>query len=213
MSHRRLPAEWEPQDGVLVAWPHERSDWRPWLAAVEPVFTEIVRQISRFETALVVIPEPERERITGLLEGAGTKTERVSLFGINTNDTWARDFGPITVEADGRPCLLDFGFNGWGLKFAADQDNQITARLQAAGVFGRRERRIPGLILEGGSIESDGTGTLLTTAECLLNPNRNPHLSRGEVQEQLARLLGARIFPGHDPEFWKTVTPSPDAYR
>jgi agmatine deiminase len=117
--------------------------------------------------------------------------ERVAIYAIPSNDTWSRDFGPLTVLEDGVPVLLDFGFNGWGLKFAAGQDNQITARLQAAGAFGARERRVPGLILEGGSIESDGAGTLLTTAECLLGPNRNPQLSRQGVEAELRRWLGA----------------------
>ncbi len=194
MSSRRLPAEWEPQDGVLVAWPHERSDWHPWLSQVEPVFTEIVRQVSRFETALVVAPKKESDRIAGLLQRAGAVMERVRLAGIDTNDTWTRDFGPITVEADGAPLLLDFGFNGWGLKFAADRDNLVTGRLHGMGTFGAVPRRVCGLILEGGSIESDGAGTILTTAECLLNPNRNPHLTKKGIETALSAELGADRF-------------------
>jgi agmatine deiminase len=184
-----LPAEWEAQDGVLLAWPHETSDWHPVLDVVEPVFIEIIKQISRFERVLVVAPEVEATRRK--LAAAGVEPERVAIFAIPSNDTWSRDFGPLTVYEDGEPVLLDFGFNGWGLKFAADQDNQITARLQAAGAFGQLERRVPGLILEGGSIESDGAGTLLTTAECLLGPNRNPHLGREGVEAVLRRWLGA----------------------
>jgi agmatine deiminase len=184
-----LPAEWEAQDGVLLAWPHETSDWHPVLDLVEPVFIEIIKQISRFERVLVV--GPEVEAIRRKLATAGVVPERVAIFAIPSNDTWSRDFGPITVYEDGEPVLLDFGFNGWGLKFAADQDNQITARLQTAGAFGELERRVPGLILEGGSIESDGAGTLLTTAECLLGPNRNPHLDRKGIETELRRWLGA----------------------
>ncbi|HEY7745066.1 MAG TPA: agmatine deiminase family protein [Desulfuromonadales bacterium] len=184
-----LPAEWEAQDGVLLAWPHETSDWHPVLDVVEPVFIEIIKQISRFERVLVVAPEADT--IRRKLAAAGVVLERVAIFVIPSNDTWSRDFGPLTVYEEGVPVLLDFGFNGWGLKFAADQDNQITARLQAAGAFGRLERQVPGLILEGGSIESDGAGTLLTTAECLLGPNRNPHLNRQGVETELRRWLGA----------------------
>lgn len=185
----RLPAEWEAQDGVLLAWPHETSDWHPVLEAVEPVFIEIIKQISRFERVLVVAPEVEK--VQRKLADAGAVLERIAIYAIPSNDTWSRDFGPLTVYEDRRPVLLDFGFNGWGLKFAADQDNQITARLQAAGAFGELERRVPGLVLEGGSIESDGDGTLLTTAECLLGPNRNPHLDRAGVEAELRRRLGA----------------------
>jgi len=188
----RLPAEWEAQDGVLLAWPHETSDWLPVLDVVEPAFIEIIRQISRFEQVLIIAPEVEATRRK--LAAAGVALERVNLFAIPSNDTWSRDFGPITIYDDCRPVLLDFGFNGWGLKFAADHDNQITARLQAAGAFGRLERRLPGLILEGGSIESDGAGTLLTTAECLLGPNRNPHLNRVGIEAELRRWLGAEHF-------------------
>jgi len=185
---RRLPAEWEAQDGVLLAWPHADSDWQDCLDQVEPVFCNIVSQISRFEQVVLVAPEPEGVRAQ--LRAAGAQLERVRIYPIPANDTWARDFGPITVEEDGNLRLLDFGFNGWGLKFASNHDNQISGRLHGAGVFGKAPRDIIGLILEGGAIESDGAGTLLTTAECLLNPNRNPHLSRAEIEAKLLELFG-----------------------
>ena len=188
---RRLPAEWEDQDGVLIAWPHPESDWHPHLDLVEPVFIEIVKAISRFERVLVVVPDEERVRTA--LAVAGAAMANVTLRVVPTNDTWARDFGPITVQADGAPLLLDFGFNGWGLKFAADRDNLVTGRLAAVGTF-RAERHVMGLILEGGSIESDGAGTILTTAECLLNPNRNPHLTRQEIERWLTASLGSDRF-------------------
>jgi agmatine deiminase len=186
--HRRLPAEWEAQDGVLLAWPHAQSDWRDTLASVQSVFVDIVRVISRFERVLIVAPEiePVREQ----LRQGGVDPQQVILYPIDTNDTWARDFGPITIFENGTPVLLDFGFNGWGLKFAADLDNRITGHLTRLWAFDRREVRIPGLILEGGSIESDGCGTLLTTSECLLSPNRNPHLDRGGIERALVDLLG-----------------------
>ena len=187
--NRRLPAEWEPQDGVLLAWPHADSDWRDDLAAVVPVFVRIAAAVSRFERLVIAAPEigPVRE----LLQAAGIDMGRVALFPVATNDTWARDFGPITVLAQQGPVLLDFGFNAWGLKFAADLDNQVTGHLARLGAFGECARHIPGLILEGGSIESDGDGTLLTTASCLLSPNRNPHLDRRGIEAALAALLGA----------------------
>lgn len=189
---RRLPAEWEEQDGVLLAWPHEGSDWLPWLDAVEPVFVEIIRQISLIEQVVVVAPDtaPVRKK----LQESGAALEQIRLFEMETNDTWSRDFGPVTVFEDGRPLILDFGFNGWGLKFAADQDNQITRRLHKLGAFGVTPLKTVGLIMEGGSIESDGHGTILTTAECLLDGNRNPHLSRIEVEDALKELCGAGHF-------------------
>jgi agmatine deiminase len=189
---RRLPAEWEEQDGVLLAWPHEGSDWRLHLETVEPVFVSIIREISRFEPVLLAATEPAR--VGGLLKAAGVSPERVRIYRIESNDTWARDFGPITILDDGRPQLLDFGFNGWGLKFAADLDNRITRRLHAAGAFGDTQLITIGLVLEGGSIESDGDGAILTTAHCLLSDNRNPHLNCGELEKKLADLLGANHF-------------------
>lgn len=187
--NRRLPAEWEPQDGVLLAWPHADSDWRDSLADVVPVFTQIAAAISRF--ARLVIAAPEIAPVRRHLLAAGVDPAKIALFPVATNDTWARDFGPITILESGEPVLLDFGFNAWGLKFAADLDNQATANLARLGAFGRCARRVPGLILEGGSIDSDGAGAVLTTASCLLSPNRNPHLGRREIEQALASLLGA----------------------
>ena len=187
----RLPAEWEAQDGVLLAWPHADSDWQPILPQVIPVFLDLARQISRFEQVLIATPEPEQ--VAGQLQAAGIGQERIKIYRIPTNDTWSRDFGPITVLRDQQPYLLDFGFNAWGLKFAADQDNQITRRLHEAGAFGATTRLVSGLILEGGSIESDGCGTLLTTSECLLNPNRNPQLTKLQLETELKQLLGADL--------------------
>ncbi len=188
----RLPAEWEEQDGVLLAWPHADSDWCEQLAAVETVFVNIAHAISRYERVLIVAPdiEPVREQ----LYRGGVDRQRVRLYRIPTNDTWARDFGPITVFENTHPVLLDFGFNAWGLKFAADLDNRITGNLIQAGAFGASKVRIPGLILEGGSIECDGAGTLLATRECLLSPNRNPHLNRQGIEQALGNLLGATRF-------------------
>ncbi len=192
MTQRRVPAEWEEQDGVLLAWPHERSDWHPVLDKVEPVFTHLVVQISRFEKVIIVTQDVDR--VHHVLRNAGGNMANVILFRIDSNDTWARDFGPITILEKGKPRLLDFGFNGWGLKFPADRDNLITRRLHGLGAFGDSPLTTVGLILEGGSIESDGAGTILTTAECLLSPNRNPHLSRKQLEAELSEHLGAERF-------------------
>lgn len=191
MDKRRLPAEWEPQDGVLLAWPHEETDWSPYLETVRPVFVEIVRQVSRFERAVIAAPDPEEVRRT--LQESGVDLQRVHIHRVETNDTWARDFGPITVRENGAPRLLNFGFNGWGLKFPSDRDNRINRRLLDLGVWSAPLDTV-GLILEGGSMESDGRGTILTTEECLLNDNRNPHLSRHELEEELHGLFGCDRF-------------------
>ena len=192
MTIRCLPAEWAEQDGVLLAWPHRESDWAPCLDEVEPVFCAIATAVSRFETVLIVTPD--QARVHAMLNTAGAVMERVRIVRIPTNDTWSRDFGPITVLEDGKPLLLDFGFNGWGLKFAANLDNQVTRLLHEAGAFDLVARRTVGLILEGGSIESDGRGTILTTAACLLERNRNPHLSRKEIERNLEKEFGTDRF-------------------
>lgn len=184
----RFPAEWEAQDGVLLAWPHEGSDWAPVLEEVRPVFIEIIRQIARFERVLLTAPHEAEARAA--LTSAGVDMSRVTIHELPSNDTWARDFGPITVIFNTHPVLLDFGFNGWGLKFAADQDNLISRRLRERGAFTPNLQTI-GLIMEGGAIESDGIGTILTTSACMLSPNRNPQLDRSEIEQAMASLLGA----------------------
>ncbi len=190
LPERRLPAEWEPQDAVLLAWPHPDTDWVDTLADVLPVYLELTRQISRFEQVIILSPEPQD--VHAQLERAGIVSDQIQLANIATNDTWIRDFGPITIVDNGQPRLLDFGFNGWGLKFAADKDNQVTRQLATTPLWSGATLDTVGLILEGGSIESDGNGTLLTTSTCLLNPNRNPHLTKDQLEAQLHALFGSQ---------------------
>ena len=185
----RLPAEWEIQDGVLMAWPHEGTDWRYMLDDVRRVFVEIIYQISRFER--VLLTAPDAVSASEYLASAGVDLTKVTVCEILNNDTWARDFGPITVNYNNKPVLLDFGFNGWGLKFPANLDNLISRQLKKLGVLLPNLNTI-GLILEGGSIESDGLGTILTTSECLLSPNRNPQLNRSEIEQALSSLVGTK---------------------
>lgn len=185
----RLPAEWEIQDGVLMAWPHEGTDWAGMLDEIRPVFAEIIRQITRFEQLLLAVSDSVSA--SEYLKLAGVDISRVTTCEIPYNDTWARDFGPITVIFNDKPVLLDFGFNGWGLKFPANHDNLISKRLKQSGLLIPNLNTI-GLVMEGGSIESDGLGTIMTTAECLLSPNRNPQLEKSEIEHALASLMGAK---------------------
>ncbi len=190
-----LPPEWAPQGGVMLTWPHVRSDWAPILEQVEPVFAEIVRQIARFEKALVVCyDESHRAHVAGRLQAAGVPPDRVVLAVAPSNDTWARDHGPITVQCQNELTLLDFGFNGWGGKYAHDLDNAITHTIYGQGVFRKNPLQTVDLILEGGSIEVDGQGTLLTTERCLLAATRNPHRTRAQIERQLVELLGLNRF-------------------
>lgn len=185
----RLPAEWEIQDGVLMAWPHEGTDWSYMLDDVRPVFVEIIRNITRFER--VLLTAPHAASAAEYLGAAGVDLSKVTICEIPNNDTWARDFGPITVIFNNKPTMMDFGFNGWGLKFPACFDNLISARLKKQGALLPNLNTI-GLIMEGGSIESDGLGTILTTTECLLSPNRNPQLDKSEIEQALGSLVGAK---------------------
>ena len=185
-----LPAEWAPQRGVQLTWPHAQTDWSYMLEEVQACFANIAREIARRELLLIVTPEPEqvRQQISGCVN-----MDNVRFMQCDTNDTWARDHGPITlIDPDGRPLLFDFKFNGWGLKFAADKDNLITRRTLEAGLLqGTYVNRL-NFALEGGSIESDGRGTLLTTSECLLSPNRNGQMNRAEIEAYLKEQFNLR---------------------
>ncbi|MCM1522430.1 MAG: agmatine deiminase family protein [Muribaculaceae bacterium] len=187
-DHRRLPAEWEPQSAVLMAWPHKETDWAPMLDNVHECYGRIIRAISAVTPVYVAGPY---KLCSDSLYACGVDPMRVRFIDIPTNDTWTRDYGPITVATDEGKRAIDFKFNGWGLKFAADKDNLVNMNLERASLLpGIRENRL-GFVLEGGSIESDGRGTILTTSECLLSPNRNGDLTKEEIEQRLQEMLGA----------------------
>lgn len=174
----RLPAEWEPQSGVMLTWPHANTDWAPMLSEVRKTYDEMSYEIRRREALLLV--------------------------GAPSNDTWARDHGFISLTPNpshvgegnnysqtGENILLDFCFNGWGEKFPADLDNAINRRLYDEGsVKGEYVDHLD-FVLEGGSIESDGKGTIFTTSCCLLAPHRNQPLTREQIEERLKECLYA----------------------
>ncbi len=189
MSDRatRLPAEWEPHGAVMLSWPHKDTDWAPVLDEAIDCFVEIAKAIAREETLIVVAPDVEEPRRVLDCEKL---PNRILYLTVPTNDTWARDFGPITVERDGNPVICDFKFNGWGLKFPADKDNLITRAMCNTGLLRGRYSNELSFVLEGGSIESDGQGTLMTTSLCLLSPNRNGAMSRDEIEEYLKSRFG-----------------------
>jgi len=190
-----LPPEWAPQSGVMLTWPHAHSDWAPILERVEPVFVEIARQVARFEKALIVCyDDAHRAHVAGRLQAAGVPADRAVLAVAPSNDTWARDHGPVTVRCQDENTLLNFGFNGWGGKYPHNLDNVVTRTIYNQGVFGKTPLQTVDLVLEGGSIEVDGQGTLLTTERCLLAPTRNPALGREQIEKRLAELLGLNRF-------------------
>lgn len=179
-TNKILPAEWAPQSGVQLTWPHKDTDWAYMLDEVEACYLNVAREIAKREILLIVTPEEDRVR--KLLKHNDINLENVRFFVCDTNDTWARDHGAITVIEREKPVIFDFKFNGWGMKFVSNHDNQINRKLAEAGILqGERVNKL-GFVLEGGSIESDGEGTMLTTTECLLSENRNEELSKNEFE-------------------------------
>jgi len=179
----RLPAEWEPQWGVQLTWPHEGTDWAPMLGEITATYQEMAREIVRREHLIIVAP-------TALISDLSPLTSHLSP--LNTDDTWARDHGFITLTDDhGHHRLLDFCFNGWGEKFPAEQDNAINRHLYQQGILQGEYRDCLDFVLEGGSIESDGRGTVFTTTGCLLAPHRNQPMTQADIEARLMAELGA----------------------
>ena len=204
-------AEWEPQRMVQLTWPHKDTDWAPILPEITAVYEEMAREITKREPLLVVAPEGTPNLPSSISHHPS------SIIHLPTNDTWARDHGFITVEEtithqpsalthqpssiSPQPSalnpppsalrLLDFKFNGWGEKFEAKLDNDINRHLYDQGmVHGNYEDHLD-FVLEGGSIESDGKGTIFTTTCCLMAPHRNQPLSQAEIEARLKEYLGA----------------------
>ncbi len=196
----RLPAEWEEQSFVQLTFPHAGSDWAYMLGEVTGCFVRIASEIVKFQNLLVVCADEKevREKLKNLPQ------KNIRYIQIPSNDTWARDHGGITVFDNGKPVVLDFTFNGWGMKFAANHDNQITRKLFAENVFPKsvKYKSRKNFVLEGGSIESDGKGTILTTSECLLSENRN-NLTKEKTEKKLKKFIGARRILWLDNGFLK----------
>ncbi|CRI63486.1 Agmatine deiminase [Thiocapsa sp. KS1] len=193
---RRFPAEWEPQSGVMLTWPHEDTDWSDQLDRVEHLYADLAALISRYEPVLNVCRDAEQAATVRARLAAAGADPGSQRFGLApSNDTWARDHGPIGVRTDaGEPLLLDFRFNGWGGKFAADRDDRITRTLSEDRIFGETPRELVDLVLEGGAIETDGRGTLLAVTRTLVDPRRNPGLTRAAVERMLGERLGVHRF-------------------
>lgn len=185
-----MPAEWEPQEAVLLSWPVNQQTWPGHFEKIPGKFAEIAAIISRFEKVRINCSSERQADARRLLEEAGADSIRIEFLDNPTNDCWCRDHGPIFIKNDrtGEVAVTDWQYNAWGGKYPPfDRDNEIPRRV--AEQLGMRRFELP-LVLEGGSIEVDGLGQLLTTEACLLNKNRNPHLSRGEIEERLRENLG-----------------------
>lgn len=191
----RLPAEWEAQSAIMLTWPHDRQHWQDGIAGVERVFADIVRLVSAYQDVLIVcIDSRHRQHVQEHLATSEAHPARIHLAIAPSNDCWARDHGPIGIKKGDATLFLDFHFNGWGGKYPADRDNAITKNLARAGVFGKTPVASVDWVLEGGSIDTDGHGTVLTTRSCLLNESRNGTRSQSQVESELGRTLGLRRF-------------------
>jgi agmatine/peptidylarginine deiminase len=188
ISKPRFPAEWEPQSAILIAWPHAGTDWAERLAGAEETYIALVAAITRFEQALVCVADDDVEAYArARLSSARIDMDRVRFLPVPYDDTWLRDSGPIALREDDRFRLLDFRFTGWGGKFDASQDDLLVERLHEAGVFLKSSRQNIDFALEGGAIDTDGAGTLLTTWQCL--HERHPQVGRVELEAKLKDWL------------------------
>lgn len=187
----RMPAEWEKQRAVLLSFPHEETDWHnidneAELEASLSPFIRIAQAIAYGQAVYIICKD--KEKISSMF----CSTRNMTFIEIPTNDTWIRDYGCISIKENDEVRLLDFTFDGWGGKFEASLDNTVNRTLHQKGYLGITPLEQIDFVLEGGSLESDGEGTILTTSACLCNPNRNGGLSKKEIEEKLHTYLGAQ---------------------
>ena len=181
----RFPAEWEPQSAILVAWPHAGTDWAERLAGVEETYIALVAAIARFEDVVICVADDDVETYAEIrLRSNRVDMQRVRFATVPYDDTWLRDTGPVSLRDGNAFRLLDFRFTGWGGKFDANDDDRLVERLDADGLFRDADRAPIDFALEGGAIDTDGAGTLLTTWQCL--HERHPEASREELSGKLA---------------------------
>lgn len=189
MTHElRFPAEWESQSAVLIAWPHAGTDWSERLGEVEDTYVALVAAIARFQQAWICVADDDLQTYAeARLRSARVDMDRVRFITFDYDDTWLRDSGPIVLRDGAGFRVLDFQFTAWGGKFEAGRDDRLVESLAAQGVFGDAPRQRIDFALEGGGIETDGAGTLLTTWRCL--HERHPQASRAELDAKLRGWL------------------------
>jgi agmatine/peptidylarginine deiminase len=180
MSKKSLIAEWEEQSFIQFAMPHKNSDWKPYLKDAIKTFSIIINRITK--TQKVIVLYSNRKDLKYLKNNSNLILKKMA-----TNDTWCRDFGAISIKNGDDIQLLDFGFNGWGLKYSSNFDNKTTKQIGFKNQICTKN-----LILEGGSIDFNGVDTLLTTSACLLESNRNPQYSKNKIEHILKYELGIK---------------------
>lgn len=192
MSRFHLAAEWAPQGAVLMAWPQPESDWASLLEQAEPTFTAIAREILADQDLMLCVNSPQQAiDLKGHIVSEDDQGQLHTVV-VSTNDTWARDFGPLTLADGTETRLLDATFNGWGNKFPSERDNEVNRVLHGRGAFGPLSMDSDPMVVEGGAIETDGMGTLLVNRRCVLNPNRgNPDPVHERMTQWFRERLGA----------------------
>ncbi|MBB1126704.1 agmatine deiminase family protein [Thiospirillum jenense] len=192
----RFPAEWEPQHTLLITWPHAATDWADQIVEVTALYVALTAAVSRYQSVLIVCRDDNHRRaIAHRLIDHQLGQAPIQLARAPYNDTWIRDYGPLTVlTTDGRVELRDFRFNGWGGKFAATLDDRLTNRLYQHGVFGGGALETSQLILEGGAIDTDGQGSVLLVRRTIIDPARNLNWSQTDIETELTRTLGVTRF-------------------
>ena len=184
----RFPAEWEPQSAVLIAWPHAETDWAERLGEVEETYVALVAALTRFEPVVICVADEDLQTYAeARLRSARVDMAKVRFVPAEYDDTWLRDTGPITLRADDRFKQLDFRFTGWGGKYQASRDDLLVGELSGMNLFHNYFVQSIDFALEGGAIETDGQGSLLTTWQCL--HERHPEASREDLSERLAGWL------------------------
>lgn len=191
MTIQFLP-EWHPQSAVLLTWPHQHSSWVSYLPEIEQTYIDMANAIATHQQLLInCYDEQHQQHIQQLLNAL--PAQNVRYFIVPTNDTWARDYGPLSVLKNGQLQLVNFAFNGWGGKYAHDLDHQAVSKLEQLHAFQYPVTHLT-FILEGGGVETDGLGTLLATERCLLAKTRNPQLNKEQFEQILKPELGIKHF-------------------
>lgn len=182
----RLPAEWEEQEAILVVFPHKKSDWKPYLKEIQKSYIEFIKAISLFQKCIVLYGEKKDKKLI-------PKHKNIKPLHVKTDDTWIRDFGGIDVYMGDNLVTYDFIFNAWGDKFKANLDDKVTSKLYKKGCLkGKLIKK--DFILEGGSIDTNGKNTLLTTSSCIYNKNRNHTLTKKQIKEKICNFFGIDEF-------------------
>ncbi|MEA3512505.1 MAG: agmatine deiminase family protein [Campylobacterota bacterium] len=185
-KNKRLPAQWESQEFVQLVFPHKDTDWNRYLDEAIDTFVNIAVAIQKFQKCLIVA-----KNLT-YVKSLFKNKNNLTFVTIDSDDTWSRDFGGITIEENNKQIVLNFSFNAWGKKFPYKKDDKITTQLKLKGLLKQYSHKTIPFVLEGGAIDSDGEGVVMTTTKCMMEKNRNPRLTQNTIDKKLKEYLGAQ---------------------